>query len=59
MDPPAVRAGVQEMLTATMTDVPFNPDPLKEQESDSLRWERRHTSWASQATCQPDADGDS
>ena len=30
MDPPAVRAAVQEMLTATRTEVSFTLDLLKE-----------------------------
>ena len=55
MDPPAVRAAVKEMLTATRTGVSFT---LEGKETGSLRWETRHASWVSQTTFQPDADGD-
>ena len=40
-------------------EVPYTLNLLKEKKSGSWWWETGHTSWTSQATYQPDADGDS
>ena len=54
MEPLAVLAAVQEMLTANRTEVLYTIDLLKEKKVAT-----RHTPWASQSTCQPAADRDS